>query len=106
MTIMFVPPSILSNMMRVYDEELCHLPEAGYLSTRVKKFWHSMLAGTSLEIYYAGTEIGMAALCCRLDQYDTIHVGEALQPRPLALLLKPPVTLHRKASPRCIDQAV
>ena len=93
-TCMSAVPSLLSNMMRVYEEKLCHLPVAklqlytnavgnlrsvkctgGLMSTSVKRFWCNLLTQTKLEINYAGTEVGGAALSSLLSDEDAINVG-------------------------------
>jgi UDP-N-acetylmuramyl tripeptide synthase len=93
-TCMSAVPSLLSNMMRVYEEKLCHLPVAklqtytsavgnlrsvkctgGLMSTSVKKFWCHILNRTTLETNYAGTEIGGVGLGSQLSDEDTMNVG-------------------------------
>lgn len=95
-TCMSAVPSLLSNMMRVYEEKLCHLPDTelqlyinamgnlrsvkctgGLMSTSVKEFWCNMLTQTKLQINYASTEIGGVGLGSQLSDEDTINVSSS-----------------------------
>jgi malonyl-CoA/methylmalonyl-CoA synthetase len=93
-TMMFLPVSLLSNMMMVFEEKLCQLPDAelrvyheimgniryiqctgGLVPVRIKQFWRNLLTGTSLEVNYAGTEVGTAALGFSINSLEMAEVS-------------------------------
>jgi len=94
-TMMFLPVSLLSNMMREYEGKLCLLPDetlqlyhkvmgsirymqctGGLVPVRIKKFWKKLLTCTSLEVNYAGTEVGTAGLGFKVDSSETAEVSQ------------------------------
>ena len=94
-TMMCLQVSLLTKMMKEYEEKLCH-PPAGevqvyhYMMSKIrhiqcsgclvpvplKKFWRRLLTGASLNSVYAATELGTACLGFDIDCAEAAEVSQ------------------------------